>query len=65
MTEERDCRLYFTREIEPGCVFVWTTEPHLTGNITIKGVEYEIAGVRKRATHDGRSGDGTEQCDSG
>ena len=65
MTEERDCRLYFTREIEPGCVFVWTTEPHLTGNITIKGVEYEIAGVRKRAAHDGRSGDGAEQRDSG
>ena len=60
----RECKLIFTREIDPGCVFVWDSEPHLTGILKIAGVEYEIAGVRKRAKHDGRSGDCAGQRDS-
>ena len=64
MTKECELLLFTDRTKDARAfVYVWQTEPHLTGRLTVGDVEYEIAGVRKEREHD-RSRFGAGECNS-
>ena len=60
----RKCKLVWWKEIKPCYLFVWDSEPRITGYLEIDGEHYEIAGVIRKELKNDRSRDRSSECNS-